>query len=57
MGDNEEHLGSILFLVKIMFKKKREIYVKRNLLTKHRKRFQRVFFSEFLKETLESGIN
>ena len=44
MGDDEEHLGSILFLVKIMFKKKREIYVKRNLLTKHRKRFQRVFF-------------
>ena len=57
MGDNEEHLGSILFLVKIMFKKKREIYVKRNLLMKHRKRFQIVFFSEFLKETLESGIN
>ena len=44
MGDNEEHLGSILFLVKIMFKKKREIYVKRNLLMKHRKKFSESLF-------------
>ena len=38
MGDNEEHLGSILFLDNYV-QEEGEACVKGNLLMKHRKRF------------------